>query len=80
MAKRLKLPTLDLEVWGSSLACHIVSLARKFTPLCLSSTLRWTSIPSISNATFPRHASITLEKPGLKLFPFLGFWFVCAFT
>ena len=69
---------VDLEVWGVSLACHIVSLDKElhstlslFTQVyegvpatyCWGVTRQWSRIPSRRSSNTPR-ACIILRKPG----------------
>ena len=77
MAQWLTSQTLDLEVWGSSLACHDVSLDKELYPTlslftqvykwvpatyCWGLTLRWTSIRSGGSSNTPMY--FMLMKPG----------------
>ena len=79
MAEWLTPQTLDLEVLGSSLAHHVVSLDKElystlslFTQVykwvlatyCWGVTLRWTSIPSRGDSDTPRCPM--LMKPGIS--------------
>ena len=69
---------VDLEVWGLSLACHVVSLDKElystlslFTQVykgapatyCWGVTRQWSRIPSRRSSNTPR-ACIILRKPG----------------
>ena len=92
MAERLALRTLDLEVRGSSLARHVVSLDTElystlslFTPMykwvpatyCWAVTLRWTIISSRGISNTHRLASCYGNR--YKLRPFGPLARVCLY-